>query len=149
MEPNTEVYTDGSCLGNGNGRNSPGGWAFIWLDTKDDKEWLVSGGEKETTNNRMELEAAIRALDFCAGDLTIYSDSLYVIKGITEWIFGWKKRGWAKVKNRGYWERLDRATQGRRVEWRWVKAHSGNFYNEKVDKLARREAEDVIRPPVF
>jgi ribonuclease HI / DNA polymerase III subunit epsilon len=133
-----EIYTDGSCLGNKG--NDPGGWAFIYIEG--DKEFHISGGEKFTTNNKMELTAVIEALEFCPkNDLTIYSDSQYVIKGITEWIKNWKKKGWGKIKNREYWERLDKLCQGKNITWKWVKAHNGDIYNEMVDKLARKEAE--------
>jgi len=138
MSDSAIIYTDGSCLGNKG--NDPGGWAFIYLDGK--KEWHMSGGEEYSTNNKMELTAAIEALEFCAKkNITIYSDSQYVIKGITQWIGGWKKKGWAKVKNREYWEKLDKLRQGKRISWNWVKAHDGNTYNEMVDKLARAEAK--------
>lgn len=142
MENQAVAYVDGSCCPTNPG---PGGWAFIYLDGQ--REWHVSGGETTSTNNKMELTAAIEALEFVPKEkkLTIYSDSIYVIKGITEWIGNWKKKGWAKVKNREYWERLDGLCEGRSVEWRWVKAHNGDVYNEKVDKLARSWAKRMSR----
>ena len=145
MENQIIIYTDGSCLGN----PGPGGWGFIWLD--ENKEWNICGREEFTTNNKMELEAVIQALDFCAinrtrnKEIIIYSDSQYVIKGITEWMPGWKKKGWNKIKNRDYWERLDILCQGKKIKWNWVKAHNGDKYNEQVDKLARLEAETFVK----
>jgi ribonuclease HI len=132
----TCIYTDGSCLKN----PGPGGWAVVVLNK--DSELNISGGEKYTTNNKMELEAVIKALEFTSGEVTIYSDSNYVIKGITEWIHNWKRTGWKKIKNKEYWIRLDEQVKCRKVIWNWVKAHNGDYYNEKVDKLARNEAEN-------
>jgi ribonuclease HI len=107
-----------------------------------ENELELSGGAPETTNNRMELMAAIVALETleraCVVRLT--SDSKYVIQGITEWISGWKKRNWKKVKNRDLWERLDAAIQPHEIEWAWVKGHSGDPMNERVDQLAVAEA---------
>jgi len=132
-----EIYTDGSCLKN----PGVGGWGIIILNKI---PTYISGGEKYTTNNRMELEAVIKALEFTSGEVIIYSDSNYVIKGITEWIYSWKKKNWKNIKNIEYWKRLDEQVQNRKITWRWVKAHNGNFYNEEVDKLARSEAEKLI-----
>jgi ribonuclease HI len=130
-----EVYTDGSCLGN----PGPGGWAAIGPD------FSVSGGLQLTTNNAMELTAAIRALERTGNTpVTLYTDSCYVKNGITKWILNWKKNGWKTtkgdpIKNRELWIQLD-DVNGSHVTWKWVKAHNGNPLNEKVDKLAREQA---------
>ena len=138
------MHTDGACLGN----PGPGGWAALLNYAG--KERTVVGRDADTTNNRMELMAAIGGVEAltrgCSVDL--YTDSQYVIKGITEWIHGWKKRGWktasrAPVKNADLWERLDRANSVHKVSWRWVKGHSGDPGNERVDQLARDEAYAV------
>lgn len=130
------AYTDGACSGNP-GR---GGWGVVFLDGR-----TFSGGEAATTNNRMEMMAVIRALEETPpGDgLTLHIDSQYVIKGLTQWVAGWKRNGWrtaAKkpVKNQDLWERLDGLTQGRpgRVEYKWVKGHSGDPHNDAADALA-------------
>ena len=134
-----EIYTDGACRGN----PGPGGWG-VWLKNAGHEKELF-GGEKETTNNRMELMAAIQALEIlnqsCA--VKLYSDSKYVLQGITEWMTNWKKRGWKTaankpVKNEDLWRRLDTAMQRHDVEWSWVKGHSGNIGNEKADELANQ-----------
>ena len=137
-----EVYTDGACLGN----PGPGGWGVLILADGEERE--LNGGEPETTNNRMEMLAAIRALEATAGEaaITLVTDSQYVKNGITSWIKGWKKNGWKNaakkpVKNRDLWEQLDTLTQDRTVEWKWVKGHSGHPENDRVDELARRAAE--------
>lgn len=136
-----EVHTDGACLGN----PGPGGWAAL-LRYKG-KERELAGGEAATTNNRMELMAAIQALETlseaCIVDL--HTDSQYVRQGITEWMPGWVRRGWKTaggdpVKNRDLWERLHAAAQRHRVSWHWVKGHSGDPDNERVDVLARAQA---------
>ena len=139
-----EIYTDGACRGN----PGPGGWG-AWLKRgKNEKE--IFGGEGETTNNRMELMAAIQALETlnhpCA--IKLYSDSKYVLQGITEWMENWKKRGWktaAKkpVKNVDLWQRLDSAMQKHLIEWLWVKGHSGNIGNEKADQLANQGIDSL------
>lgn len=131
------VYTDGSCLKNPNG---PGGWAFIVIEL--DRIWEVSGGDKSTTNNRMELEAAIQTLEFLScrdEDIIIYTDSKYVINGITMWIHNWIRKDWKKVKNVDLWKRLY-ILNDKRVEWKWVKGHSGDKYNDRADELAKMEA---------
>ena len=134
-----EIYTDGACRGN----PGPGGWG-VWLKSGEFEKELF-GGEKETTNNRMELMAAIRALEVLNQSCTVklHSDSKYVLQGITEWMENWKKRGWktaAKkpVKNEDLWRRLDAAMQRHDVDWTWVKGHSGNVGNEKADQLANK-----------
>ncbi len=139
------IYTDGACSGN----PGPGGWGVILIYGKHRKE--LWGGEKETTNNRMELTAAIEALkalkrDGCAVDL--YTDSTYVKQGITEWIHGWKKRGWKNaqkkpVKNAELWQELDSNTEKHRVSWHWVKGHAGHPENERADELARQGIADL------
>lgn len=133
-----ELYTDGACSGN----PGPGGWGALLLYGDHRRE--LSGGEPATTNNRMELQAVIegvRALKR-AVPITIYTDSTYVMKGITEWISGWKRNGWktaAKkpVKNEDLWRELDAVLEGHDVQWRWVKGHAGNAGNERADALAR------------
>ena len=143
-ETDIEIFTDGACLGN----PGPGGWGVLlrWRGTE--KE--LSGGEKETTNNRMELMAAIQGLEALKrpGRVTLTTDSTYVKDGITKWIFTWKRNGWRSaakkpVKNVDLWQRLDAAVAGHDVSWRWVKGHAGHAENERVDDLARAEAEQV------
>ncbi len=138
------VYTDGSCLGNpGNG-----GWAFLIAEEKDIR--YRAGFEKNTTNNQMELIAAIKALEFLNkyNDITINTDSNYVKEGITSWIFNWKKNNWRtstkkQVKNRELWERLDNLCEKKNVSWCWVKAHNTSEFNNQVDELARKAAESL------
>lgn len=133
-----EIYTDGACSGN----PGPGGWGAILRMGAYEKEF--SGNEKQTTNNRMELMAvieALRALKKAPLDLKIHTDSQYVMKGATEWIEGWKARGWrtaAKkpVENQDLWEQLDELLAKHNVEWEWVRGHSGHPENERADKLA-------------
>ena len=137
-----KIYTDGSCLSNpGNG-----GWAAIII--KDDKITEISGNEKNTTNNRMELLAPISALSKIEDkeNIEIYTDSKYVKQGITEWINNWKSNGWKTskkedVKNKDLWTKLDELNNSLDVQWNWVKAHAGNEFNEKVDLLAKKAAE--------
>ncbi|MSP27339.1 MAG: ribonuclease HI [Methylococcales bacterium] len=131
------IYTDGACRGN----PGVGGWGVILSYKGKVKE--LCGGDKETTNNRMELMAAIQALEALTKPCTVelYSDSSYVLKGITEWMPNWKKRGWktaAKhpVKNVDLWQRLDAAIAQHDIEWKWVKGHSGNKGNDRADALA-------------
>lgn len=132
-----EIWTDGACLGN----PGPGGHAAVLKAGGRERE--IVGGELETTNNRMELLAAITALEALKkpSQVRLVTDSEYVIKGITEWIEGWKKKGWKKIKNRDLWERLDAATAPHEIEWEWVRGHSGDVMNERVDALAVEEAE--------
>jgi ribonuclease HI len=136
-----EIHTDGACLGN----PGPGGWAALLRYRGHERE--LAGGEAGTTNNRMELMAAIMALESLKRGcgVVLHTDSQYVRKGITEWMPSWVRRGWktaggTPVKNRELWERLYAATQAHTIEWRWVKGHSGNPDNERVDGLARDEA---------
>ena len=133
-----ELYTDGACSGN----PGPGGWGALLIYGKHRKE--LSGGETATTNNRMELRAVIEGMRALKRrvPVTIYTDSIYVMKGITEWIEGWKRKGWKTaarkpVKNEDLWRELDAALNGHDVEWRWVKGHAGNAGNEAADALAR------------
>ncbi|MBB4592754.1 MULTISPECIES: ribonuclease HI [Xanthomonas] len=136
-----EVHTDGSCLGN----PGPGGWAALLRYNGREKE--LAGGEAVSTNNRMELMAAIMALETLTEpcQIVLHTDSQYVRQGITEWMSGWVRRGWKTaggdpVKNRELWERLHAATQRHRIDWRWVKGHNGDPDNERVDVLARNQA---------
>ena len=139
-----EIHTDGACLGN----PGPGGWAALLRYGAHERE--ISGAEADTTNNRMELMAAISALESltepCIVDLT--TDSQYVRQGISEWLPNWVRRNWKTaggdpVKNRDLWERLQAATARHRIAWHWVKGHSGDPDNERVDALARAAAESV------
>jgi ribonuclease HI len=141
---NVIIYTDGACRGN----PGPGGWGAILL--YGDKEKELFGGEPETTNNRMELMAAIVALETlntpCQVVLT--TDSKYVMDGITQWMANWKKRGWKTaskqpVKNVDLWQRLDAAVQRHDIDWQWVKGHSGHPGNERADALANRGIDEM------
>ena len=132
-----EIYTDGACRGN----PGPGGWGALLIQGKHEKK--LHGGDPETTNNRMELTAAIEALNALKGpsSVILYTDSKYVMDGINEWMPNWKKRGWktsAKkpVKNKDLWQALDEATGRHEIDWRWVKGHAGNPGNEMADELA-------------
>jgi Ribonuclease HI len=133
-----EIFTDGACTGN----PGPGGWAAILRSGPHEKE--LFGGEKATTNNRMELMAAIKALQALKtpSTITLYTDSRYVMDGVTKWIFNWKKNGWKTadkkpVKNEDLWRELDAARTPHEITWRWVKGHAGHPENERVDALAR------------
>lgn len=127
-----EIFTDGACSGN----PGPGGWAALLRYKGVEKE--ISGGEIETTNNRMEMTAVIEALAALKKPSTVdlYTDSQYVQKGVTEWMNGWKARGWKKVKNIDLWQRIDAETARHRVTFHWVRGHDGHIENERVDKLA-------------
>lgn len=133
-----EVWTDGACSGN----PGPGGYAAIVRDEAGSERELVAGAA-HTTNNRMELFAAIAALEElpAGSQVRLVSDSEYVIKGITEWMPGWKRRAWKKVKNRDLWERLDQARDKHQVRWEWVRGHNGDAMNERADKLAVAESQ--------
>lgn len=140
-----EIYTDGACRGN----PGPGGWAAIILI--DGVETILQGAESDTTNNRMELMAAIMALkELPVGSVAIlHTDSEYVMKGINEWLPAWKARGWktaAKkpVKNQDLWQALDEINARQRVSWRWVKGHAGNAGNERVDQLANQAIDRLL-----
>jgi len=132
------AYTDGACSGN----PGPGGWG-VWLRSGEHEKELC-GGEAKTTNQRMELQAAIEALKALKkpSAITIVTDSKYVLNGITEWIHGWKKKGWKNSKkepvaNKDLWEDLDKVNHMHQVDWQWVKGHSGDEGNERADELAR------------
>ena len=141
--PDLFAYTDGACSGN----PGPGGWGVLLLARENGavlKERELSGGEPQTTNNRMELMAAISALESLTrpSALTIVTDSAYVKNGVTEWIHGWKRNGWKTsgkdpVKNVDLWQRLDAAQAKHKVIWRWIKGHAGHAENERADELAR------------
>ena len=143
MTETIRIYTDGACRGN----PGPGGWGALLVAGEREKE--LWGGEPLTTNNRMELTAAIRGLEAlkrpCKVD--VYTDSQYVRNGIREWLANWKKRGWKTadkkpVKNQDLWERLDELVTGHEIEWHWVKGHSGHDGNERADALANRGIDD-------
>jgi len=139
-----DIYTDGACSGN----PGPGGWGVLLMHKG--KEKTLSGGEELTTNNRMEMQAAIEALKAIkpnySGQITLHTDSTYLLKGITEWLPGWKARGWktsAKkpVRNDDLWKELDVLNQARDISWVWVKGHAGNQGNERADDLANQGME--------
>ncbi|HET7664217.1 MAG TPA: ribonuclease HI [Rhodanobacteraceae bacterium] len=137
-----DIFTDGACLGN----PGPGGWAAL-LRSKG-REKLLAGGEQHTTNNRMELSAAIMALEALkrACRINLTTDSRYVMQGIEDWLPRWRARGWRTadgkpVKNQDLWQRLSTAVDAHQVSWHWVKGHAGHVENERVDKAARAEAE--------
>jgi len=139
-----EIFTDGACLGN----PGPGGWGAILRSGRHEKE--IYGGEPVTTNNRMELMAAIRALESLTRPSTVhlYTDSVYLRRGITEWVLVWKRNGWKTrdrkpVKNVDLWTRLDAAAQRHDVHWFWVKGHAGHPENERADQLAVRGAAEA------
>jgi len=143
MMPDLFAYTDGACSGN----PGPGGWGVLMIARDGGavvKERELKGGEKLTTNNRMELMAAISALEALSKpvEITIVTDSAYVKNGVTEWIHGWKRNGWRTagkdpVKNVELWQRLDAAQARHKVIWRWIKGHAGHAENERADALAR------------
>ena len=140
-----EIYTDGACKGN----PGPGGWG-AWLKAGE-HEKEIFGGERNTTNNRMELMAVIEALAALTRpcDVVLHTDSQYVQKGISEWIHGWKKRGWKTAskepgKNADLWQALDAAQARHQVEWRWVRGHSGHVGNDRADQLANRGCASVL-----
>jgi ribonuclease HI len=137
-----DIYTDGACSGN----PGPGGWGAILRKDASEKE--LFGGEVLTTNNRMEMMAVIEALRALKGpvEARVHTDSQYVQKGISEWIHGWKRRGWKTankepVKNEDLWRELDRLAAQHKIEWIWVKGHAGHVENERADVLARRGVE--------
>lgn len=139
-----EIYTDGACRGN----PGPGGWGALMVSGKHQKE--IFGGEAHTTNNRMELTAVIEALSALKRpcEVILHTDSQYVQKGITEWIHGWKARGWrtaskSPVKNADLWQALDAAQMKHRVDWRWVRGHAGHDGNERADELANLGVDSV------
>lgn len=139
-----KIWTDGSCLGN----PGPGGWAFIATNGKEVAE--RSGFEKETTNNRMELTAVIRALSAAKkhNEIEIHTDSQYVKNGMEKWVRQWKNNGWRNaekkpVKNKELWQQLDELSQNKKIKWVWVKGHAGHDMNERCDELARTAAGKV------
>ena len=139
MNDKVEIWTDGGCKGN----PGPGGWGAI-LKYKD-KVKELKGGEPDTTNNRMELMAAITALESLKRpcEVIVHTDSQYVRNGVTSWMNNWKRNGWrtadkSPVKNDDLWRRLDEARASHKIDWRWVKGHAGNPMNERADALARR-----------
>jgi len=145
MNEIVELYTDGACSGN----PGPGGWGCILRWNGTEKE--LSGGEPGTTNNRMEMKAVIAGLSALkrACTVAVYTDSQYVQKGITEWIWGWKKRDWKTadnkpVKNADLWQELDALVRKHKVTWHWVKGHAGHPENERADALARQGLKDAL-----
>ena len=145
MTPFVVIHTDGACSGN----PGPGGWgAVLHYGTNEKELW---GGELSTTNNRMELMAAIQALEALKKPckVELHTDSQYVQKGIHEWIHGWKRRGWLTadkkpVKNDDLWKRLDAARLRHEVDWRWIKGHAGHEFNERADALARQGLAETL-----
>ena len=145
MTPEVTIFTDGACSGN----PGPGGWGAILISGAHERE--ICGGEPATTNNRMELMAAIQALEALKRPckVELHTDSQYVRKGITEWISGWKARGWRTadkkpVKNEDLWKRLDAARARHTVDWRWVKGHNGHELNERADGLANKGMREML-----
>ncbi|CDL00094.1 ribonuclease HI, degrades RNA of DNA-RNA hybrids [Magnetospirillum gryphiswaldense MSR-1 v2] len=145
MSECVEIFTDGACSGN----PGPGGWGAILRYKGVEKE--LCGGENPTTNNRMEMMAAIMALETLSRScpVTLYTDSQYVMKGMTEWLKGWKARGWKTadkkpVKNDDLWQRLDAACARHQITWQWVKGHAGHPENERADQLARDGIKVVL-----
>ncbi|MDC0213383.1 ribonuclease HI [Gammaproteobacteria bacterium] len=140
-----EIFTDGACRGN----PGPGGWAALLRHKEEEK--IISGAVQQSTNNRMELTAAIEGLEQLKRSMEVIltTDSQYVKDGITKWIEGWKKKGWITsqkkpVKNVDLWKRLDEAVATHRVEWKWVKGHSGHRENEMVDQAANIAIDDLM-----
>jgi ribonuclease HI len=146
VTPQVIIHTDGACSGN----PGPGGWGAVLQSGGKTRE--LKGGELATTNNRMELMAAIQALEALTKPckVELHTDSQYVMKGISEWIHGWKRRGWLTadkkpVKNDDLWKRLDTARLRHEVDWRWVKGHAGHELNERADALARQGMLDTLQ----
>ena len=144
MTKTVEIYTDGACRGN----PGPGGWGVLLISGTREKR--LHGGEPETTNNRMELTAAIEALHALRGarKVILHTDSKYVMDGIREWLPNWKKRGWKTagkkpVKNQDLWQALDAATERHDIEWKWVRGHTGDAGNEMADLLANRGIDEL------
>lgn len=137
-----EIYTDGACAGN----PGPGGWGVLILNGGERVE--LSGGASATTNNRMEMMAAIEALRATTGPIRLHTDSQYLKNGVTQWMKNWKRNGWRTadrkpVKNKDLWETLDALSAGRAIEWRWVRGHDGDPGNERADELARHGLASV------
>jgi ribonuclease HI len=144
MTKNVDIWTDGACSGN----PGPGGWGAVLRYGETEKE--LSGAEAATTNNRMELMAAIEALNALkrSSKVRLHTDSKYVMDGVTKWIHGWKKNGWKTadkkpVKNEDLWKRLDEANARHEVTWKWVKGHADDVMNNRADELARNAIESV------
>ena len=144
MNDDVVIYTDGACSGN----PGPGGWGAILTAGSNERE--LCGGEPHTTNNRMEMMAAIRALEALKRPcrVELHTDSQYLRQGVTEWLSGWKARGWKTadkkpVKNEDLWRELDAARARHQVAWRWVKGHAGHPMNERADALARRGLQEA------
>lgn len=140
------IYTDGACRGN----PGPGGWGVLLRYNGHEK--YLKGGEEHTTNNRMELTAAIKALEALTRscEVELYTDSQYVRQGMTSWLAGWKKKGWKNskkepVKNADLWQELDELTQRHQVSWHWVKGHSNHPDNDKADELANEAIDELIQ----
>ncbi|MGH8292126.1 MAG: ribonuclease HI [Gammaproteobacteria bacterium] len=140
-----EIYTDGACRGN----PGPGGWAAVLRSGTHEK--TLQGSVAQTTNNRMELTAAVSALQALTrpASVVVYTDSKYVQQGISEWLPSWRARGWKTagkkpVKNLDLWQALHQATAGHAIEWRWVRGHAGNPYNERVDRLANAAIDRML-----
>ena len=138
------LYTDGACSGN----PGPGGWGAVLIYGEHEKD--LSGAQTDTTNNRMEMTAVIRALEALIEpcDVTLYSDSKYVLDGITKWVHGWKKRGWVNaskkpVRNADLWHELIEVSDRHQIDWQWVKGHSGHPENDRVDRLASDAADQI------
>ena len=147
MADKVEIFTDGACRGN----PGPGGWGALLRHGEREKE--LYGSERGTTNNRMELMAAIIALESLKRpcDVTLTTDSQYVRKGITEWIENWKRRGWKTadkkpVKNQDLWMRLEGATHKHKIHWKWIRGHSGHEENERADQLANKAIDELLAP---
>ena len=145
MSVDTEIFTDGACRGN----PGPGGWGVLMRHKGHEK--TLYGAEAQTTNNRMELMAAIQGLESLTRpcQIRVTTDSKYVQQGIHEWLANWKRRGWKTaarkpVKNVDLWQRLDKATAGHDIEWAWVKGHSGHPENERADELANKAIDELL-----
>lgn len=146
-ETTVTIYADGGCRGN----PGPGGWGVVLLAGEHEKE--LWGSEADTTNNRMELTAAIRALEALTRPATVllHTDSQYLQKGISEWIHNWKRNGWRTadkkpVKNADLWQQLDQLSNQHRIQWFWVRGHAGHAGNERADRLANRAMDELQRP---
>lgn len=145
MSEQVDIYTDGACRGN----PGPGGWAAILR--YQDKETMLHGAEAETTNNRMELQAAVSALQKLTHPCTVRmtTDSRYLMDGIQQWLPNWKQNGWktaAKkpVKNQDLWQQLDKLVEGHDITWKWVRGHTGHAENEQVDRLANSAIDNLL-----
>ncbi|MCF6288871.1 MAG: ribonuclease HI [Proteobacteria bacterium] len=139
-----QIFTDGSCLNN----PGPGGWAALMRYKKQEK--MFSGSKLDTTNNQMELQAVISGLTALTKscEVELYTDSRYVIDGFTQWLAGWKAKGWKRAKNKPLsnkelWQKLDKIGHKHSIQWHWIKGHSGHPENERVDQLARSKAEEI------